>query len=292
MATVKNLRKGEPQTLIKITASQAPGFALFIVGLATLIAAFIYTSNIGALIGLGLTFWGIILLYIQTDENIPASVLEASIPPYAYTLDQIIQALDLKGNPVLLPPKYFENPQDTRIFIPKQKTSQLPTPEQTQKNNNRLLMKEPNGILIIPPGTELAKLFERTLETNFTTADLQFLQQRMPQLLIENLELITDFEIQTQNAPSATEKTPQPTLSEATEKIRIKLTTTTYKNTFEQTNQNPSITVLANPLTSAISIAIAKATGKPVTIENQKITNNENSTNVTIYYRTESEPTK
>lgn len=262
---------------------------MLILGLAGLIAAVVATSNIMAFVGLGLTFWGAILLYIQTSDQVPTSMLDASLSPYTDTLNQMIQALDYQGNPVVLPPKYFENPEETGIFIPKQRDGPHPTPEQTQQNKNQQVISNPPGILLTPPGAELTRLFEKTLETSFTTVDLKYLQQHLPHLLIEDLEIATNFEMQTQNpniSENKSDTTSQPKPPDDT--INVTITTTAYQNTFKQAARYPDTAALSNPLASAIACAIAKATGKPVSIETQLTS--KDGTVMTLQYRLEREP--
>jgi hypothetical protein len=276
---------------VRIGVSHAPGLILFILGAAALITATITASNIMAFIGLGLTFWGAILLYIQTSDQIPTSILDASISPYPDTLDQMVQALDLQGDPVVLPPKYFENPEDTAIFIPKQKNGPRPTPEQTQQNKNQYLTSNPPGILLTPPGAELNKLFEKTLETSFTTVNMEYLQQHLQKLLIEDLEIATDFEMQTQNTNASENKTSMTSAPDAANNIILmRIVTNAYQNTFKQAAQHPNTAVLSCPLTSAIAIAIAKATGKPVSMETRLTS--KDGTEITVQYHLEQEPTQ
>jgi hypothetical protein len=51
---------------------------LFSLDLITLLLATVYSSSISALIGLGLTFWGIVLLYIETEEYAGNTILNAT----------------------------------------------------------------------------------------------------------------------------------------------------------------------------------------------------------------------
>lgn len=295
--THSNHKKGLGETGGQITRTtagyaQVAGITTLALGTLALTTSIVSTSTILALIGLGLIFWGAILLYIQKPDYVPTAILDASVSSFTDTLNQITQALDYKGNPVYLPPKYFENPEDTRVFIPKQKDGPHPTPEQTQENKNQPLITNPAGMLLTPPGTDLARLFEKTLETSFTRVDLEYLKQHMPKLLIEDLEIATSLEIQTETAKIP--ERPNDTASQAEAKhnrIQVKITTTAYQNTCKQAAQYPITVALSCPLTSAIACAIAKATGKPTTIENQEIS--RDGTAITVEYRLiEEEPTQ
>lgn len=251
---------------------------MLLLGAAALLASIVLTSTILAFTGLGLIFWGAILLYVQKPDYVPTEILDDSLSSFTDTLDQMIQALDYQGKPVYLPPSYFENPEDAKIFIPKQKEGTYPTPEQTQQAKDQYLLSNPPGILLTPPGAGLTRLFEKTLETSFTRVNLEYLQQHLPHLLVEDLEIATNLEIQTPKNTADTAFQHEP------DTIQVKMTTTAYQNTLKQAAaQHPNTAALSCPLTSAIACAIAKATGKPTTIQNQEIS--QDGTSITVEYR-------
>lgn len=248
----------------KINLAKASGLGLLCLGAAALIASIIYTSQILAFIGLGLVFWGIILTYIQTEEYVKETLLDKTALSSLAAINQIIQELDYKGNAIYLPPKYYKDPETSRAYIPKQKDGKLPTPEQIQEQENKIFIENPKGMLLTPPGSELTKLFEKTLETSFTRINLQYLQQKLPTLFIEDLEIAQNFEVETEN-----------------NKVHVKIENSSYKNlTKEVANLHSS---LGCPISSAIACALAKATGKPILIENQKTS--EDGKTIEIEYR-------
>lgn len=238
---------------VRIDLTKLTYSTLIATGAIALILSTIYNSSILAFIGLGLTFWGIILAYIRTEEYVKENLLEATTLPSLETLNQILKELDYKGKAVYLPPKYLTTPEENKAYIPKQEEEKLPTPEQTQKQETKIFLENPNGILLTPPGAELAKLFEKTLETSFTRVDLQYLQQNMPKLFIEDLEIAQNFDMTIEN-----------------NKIHIKIQNSAYKNlNKEAENLSNLYTSLGSPISSAIACALAKASGKPIIIERQ-----------------------
>lgn len=245
----------ETKTKHKINLTKAISWTLLGVGTAALIISIVYVSSILAFIGLGLLFWGAILTYIQTEEYIKESLLDATTLPLLVTLNRILQELNYKGKSIYLPPKYFEDPEATKIYIAKQKDAEMPTPEQIQEYENKLLvknLKDPQGILLTPPGAELAKLFEKTLGTRFTKVNLEYMQQNMPKLLIESLEIAQNFEMEAKNT-----------------KVHIKIENSTYKDLCkESTELSRLYDAVGCPISSAIACALTKAVGKPVIIEN------------------------
>jgi hypothetical protein len=278
-----------PKSSIKInvkpTLSRAAGILLLILGAAALITSIIYVSQIPAFIGLGLVFWGTILTYIQTGEYVKETVLDATATALLATLEQTLKELDFKGQPVYLPPKYLNNPETARVYLPKLRSGKPPAPEQTRKLETQPPSRISQAMFLTPPGAELARLFEETLNTSFTRVDLNYLQENLPRLLIENLEIASNVEMQTGTSTTSTPLDNTITqIAIAHDKINVKITSTAYKNTAKELAQPTSIiATLGSPLTSAIACAIAKATGKPTVIETQQAS--EDGETVQVEYR-------
>lgn len=248
----------------KIAFPKAIGITTLCLGATALIIATIYGSQILAFIGLGLTFWGIILTYIQTEEYVKKALLDAAALPSLATLNQLIEELGYSGKAIYLPPKYLTDSESNKAYIPKNMEEKLPTPEQIQAKEKQLF-HENSGLLLTPPGNELAKLFEKILETSFTRTDLQYLQLKMPKLFVEDLEIAQNMEINVENS-----------------KIHVKIEKPVFMSlTIEASTLSKLYTSLGCPISSAIACALAKATGKPVIIEKQQI--NEGGTMEIIY---------
>jgi len=245
------------RTKRKSSSSRVISWVLLTCGVISLIVSIIYASSILALMGLGLTFWGALFLYLKTQEY-PQKLLETSVSPSLNTLSQLIQELNYKGNPVYLPPKYFEHPEVTKIYISKNKKAGLPKPEEIQKNENRLFLKNSKGILLTPPGEELSKLFEKTLEKSFTKLDLKSVSQNLVRLFVEDLEIAENLEFQMKK-----------------DFVHLKITNPIYK---DLTSLPDVLEKIGGPICSAIAIAITKAAGKPVTIENIEISKDGKTT--------------
>jgi hypothetical protein len=240
-----------PQETIKIDQTKLISAILGITAIVALAISVTYTSSVLAFIGLGLLFWGIILIYIRTDRYAKRTLLEAAAVSSLATLEKLVRELDYEGNPIYLPPKYLKDTRSCKAFIPKQKEEKLPNLEQLQeREEDKLIQDSPEGILITPPGAELTRLFEKTLQTDFTRVDLQWLQQNMPKLFIESMEIADEFELEVTGP-----------------RIRAKM-------------ENPAFD---RPLASAVACCLAKATGRPIIIEDQR--KSEDSRLLIIEYR-------
>jgi hypothetical protein len=253
----KEIIEGVTRTKRRTSSSKIISWVLIVCGVISLIVSIIYVSSILAFVGLGLTFWGALLLYLKTQDY-PQKLLETSILPSLNTLKQLIQELNYKGNPVYLPPKYFENPETTKIYISKNKRASLPEPEEIQRSENSLFVKNSQGILLTPPGEELTKLFEKTLEKSFTKLDLKSMEQNLPKLFIEDLEIAENLEFQMKE-----------------DSVHLKFTNSIYK---DLTSLPHVLDKIGGPICSAIAIAITKAAGKPVMIENIEISKDGKTT--------------
>jgi len=244
-------KKPETRTKQKTSLTKATTWSFLGVGSAALFISIVYVSSILAFIGLGLVFWGALLLYIQPEEYTKKVLLDAAVLPSLGTLNQIIHELDYKGKAIYLPPKYLKDPEASKVYIPKQKEGKLPTPEHILKQESPLFLKNPQGILLTPPGSQLTKLFEKTLDTSFAKTDLQYVTQNMPKLFIEDLEIAENLEIETKH-----------------DLIHVKITNSILNDICNENRKLSQVYgTIGCPLCSAIACALTKATGKPITIE-------------------------
>lgn len=238
------------------------------VGAAALVTSIVYVSLILAFVALSLVFWGALLLYVQPEEYVRKRLLDSTLTPSLENLSQIIEELDYKGEAVYLPPRYFEDPRASKLYIPKEKKGKLPTPESVIKNKPRLLMENPKGLLLTPPGAEMAELFEETLGTNFTKQDLAYLQQNLPKLLIEDLEIAEDLEIDIGNSQEDKEMTDSTPIT-----IHVKMTNPILQSIWEKNRGFSHILEkIGSPTLSAIACALTKTIGEPISIQAIQVT--------------------
>jgi hypothetical protein len=246
--------------------------ALLLLGAVSLAASIVYNSPILAFIGLGLVFWGAVLFYIRPEEYTRKTLLEAALSPALTTLNQMIQELGYEGDATYLPPRYFTNPETTKVYISRIKRASLPTPEQTQVYEDQPVGRAARGLLITPPGVQLSKLLEKSLGTSFIRTDLKNLQQKLPKLFIQDLEIAGDLEIEMQNDLNKKKGDDQASVTEKKNTtIHARITKPIYGNIFQETEKSPrSSAAIGCPIRSAIAVALTKTTGKPVRIVEYK----------------------
>lgn len=257
-----------PKRIVKVIPSKMLSSVLITLGAVTLLISVVYSSSILALIGLGLLFFGIIFTYFSSDEYVKKILLDTTVSSQQATMKDIVEKLGHEGDIVYLPPKYLRNPEVPEVFLAKRRTDGVPKLEQTQDGNLDFSGDNLPGLLFTPPGAELSKLFEKTLGTNFISVDLQYLQQNMPKLFIEDLEIAQDFEIEVEG-----------------DKIRVEIQDSVYGISDSETGESLSAnSKLGSPLSSAIACALAKATNNPIVIEKEQAS--KNGKDITIDYRT------
>jgi hypothetical protein len=257
---------------------------MLLLGTISLITSIGCNSSILAFIGLGLVFWGAILLYVKPEEYARKTLVEALLSPSLTTLNQMIQDLGYKGDATYLPPKYFANPENTKIYISQYKHTNLPTPEQIQNYENQTMARTTQGLLITPTGIQLSKLLEESLGTSFIKTDLKSLKEKLPKLFIEDLEIAENLEVQEENDP--TERKEYKTASGTQMKnttIRAKITKPIIGN-LSTVPEVPSelVSSIVSPICSVIAIALTKASGKPVQITDIKSSEDDNTLEATF----------
>lgn len=256
----KTRKEGDVQTsrrtgvlLRKIGQTRLASLFLLALGIFALAFSIVYASSVLAFIGLGLILWGALLLYITPSKHVSLELLNAMATPYLTNIEKIMNAYDLEEKGVYLPPKYLENSESILVFIPSKGDQTLPKLEEVDEE--KLHPENPNGVLLSPPGIALSKLFEKTLGTSFTRTDLNYIQNNLPKLLIEEMEIAENVDLKTENNT-------------------ITMETTNYifeKICQEARKLRKTHRALGCPLSSAIACAIAKATGKPVIIESNDL---------------------
>ena len=98
---------------------------ILILGSIVLAVSFILNSSISAFIGLGLTFWGAVLLYVGNEKFVRKRMLISTILPSLVNFNQVLKELKYKGEGIYLPPKYLTEFETSKIFISKDKETIL-----------------------------------------------------------------------------------------------------------------------------------------------------------------------
>lgn len=226
---------------------------LIAIGTAILALSIIYSSSILALIGLGLLFWGVTFTYITSSDYVKKVLFDTTVTAQQTTLDRIVQKLEYKGDTIYLPPQFFNTANTYKAFISRKKLKTPPTAEMLPNQKPDFLIDyidDPSAVLITPPGAELTQLFEKTLEKDFVKTNLQDLQNYLPELLIDELEVTSYFDMQIQQ-----------------DLVRVQIDDSYFRFPRAETELSSLYFFFESPLVCAIACVLAKSSGQPVVIE-------------------------
>ncbi len=213
------------------------------IGAIALLSSLLFTSTVLAFIGLGLTFWAAVLFYIRPLRYMRSDLMDSIVLPPMQTIGRVMTALGYTEKAVYIP---SENQDTTRIFVPSKPLTRIPRPESLEKET---FTRNPDGLVIFPPGLELANLIGRQLG-EFKGLGLGKLGIRLPKLLIEDLEIVEDFDMQVDGSI-----------------VRFKLVKSIYSELCKKLRGSTSIRSLGCPICSAIACILAQASGKPIAFE-------------------------
>jgi len=233
-------------------------------GAIAFILSVLFNSLILAYIGLGLTLWGSLLLFIRPTRYVKSSLLNSMTISPLTTIHQVIEALNHKGKGIYLPPQYLKAFKGGTIFVPYGKDLIIPPIEEVAQE--KVFLKNPKGVCLTPPGLSLTNLYEDELGKDFASVNLEHLQNNLPKLFIEGLKIAENFEMDMEG-----------------DMIHARITGTFCGELCKEARKIPNICYLGCPLCSSIAIALTRATGKPVTIEKTNLSTDGKT--VEAYYR-------
>jgi hypothetical protein len=227
-------------------------FLMFAIGIAIVVASAFYVSSFVAVIGLGMVYWGAILLYVAPSKHVPLTLLNASADSNMSNIEHVLSELNLTEKGIYLPPKNLKNIEGSLLFVPG--TSQSPWSAQ-EEIAEKLVPSDKTGLFLTPSGFSLSRLFEQELGTSFTKTDIAQLRTMLPKLLVEKLEIADKVDVQTQDNI-----------------IIVKMVASIFNQVCLQTNDYPKThEQLGCILSSALACAFAKSSGKPVTIKQENV---------------------
>jgi hypothetical protein len=245
---------------VSITSPRFIRLILLLAGILSFVSAVLANSQILAFIGLGLTFWGALFFLITPLRYVEGSLLgTTSISSYK-TMNRMIRDLKLIDHCYHVPPfpenaylpDHLKGLKEIVVFVPETNDAEIPSIEEMAEG--RFLLKNPKGILIVPPGSGLLSRIENDYKTDFTNMRIKDLCEILPKFILENLGLAEEMELSFQE-----------------ERLDVKVTGSLYKGLYSDESILRSVRILGCPLMSAVACALAKATGKIVTVQNLQV---------------------
>jgi len=236
------------------------GIIFIVPGALSLIFSILNNSQILAFIGLGLTFWGALFFFVRPIKYVKSSLLDSTAISSYSTIDRIVKDLKYKGKSYYIPPypkevylpEHLKGLKNMIVFISADSGPGMPSIEEMAKSG--FLLENPKGICVAPPGLGLLTQFENELRTDITKLDLKELCETLPPIILENFQLAKEIEMKPEK-----------------NQVQLKIFDSIYTNLYGREQNLKSVHFLGCPLISAITCAIAKTTGKIVTIHQDNV---------------------
>jgi len=229
-------------------------------GILSLVFSIYSESQIIALIGLGLTFWGALFILLKPPKLVEGSLLyNAAVSTYL-TIDRIIDDFNYKGKGYYLPPypkdvylpEYLKGLKASVVFVSAKNDSEMPSIEEIAKGN--FLSKGQKGVLVAPPGLGILTQIEEKTRVDFTKIELTELCDVLPTLILQDLNLAKGMGMELNG-----------------DQVHLKLVDSLYKDLYSARNNLKSVIFVGCPITSAVACALAKTSGRTITIQKHQV---------------------
>jgi hypothetical protein len=244
------------------------GIILSSIGGFSLLISYLWSASILTFIGLGLTLWGVLIMYISSSRHIRAELLHSISSSLQKCVDNLLVTyMGYAGEVIFFHPKSLAGLGQGYVFIPHYTTSTsgnlnskidaLNLLPYGNEGNIPSVYLDPKGIFLVAPSQGLVDLFEKELGVNFATVDLGYIQQAIPRLLIEELKIVDEISIEQSDTGDIVMRISG---GPCTDMCRVVGAETRLGNH------------LGCPLCSAVALVVSKVKAKPVTIKETKVT--------------------
>jgi len=228
--------------------STIAGYTMITTGVLTLAFSVYASSTILVFIGLGLTFWGALLLFIRPQKYVRSDLMDSTALSSLRTIDRVMTDLGYLEKGIYIP---GANPERAVVFVPSEPFGRIPKANEIE---DQTFIKNPKGIAMVPPGLSLANLIEKELGVDLRKCSLETLSERLPKLLIEDLEMAQNFEMHIDG-----------------DEVRFKFDESIYSDFCRKLSSSTRVCAgLGCPICSAMACVLAISTGRPVSFEGDK----------------------
>lgn len=245
---------------VRVTVSSRISVLFLISGILSFAFSIYSESQILALVGLGLTFWGALFFLLTPQKLVEGSLLYNASIPFYLTADRIIADFGYKGKGYYIPPypqdvylpEYLKGLKASVVFVSAKNDSEMPSIEEIAKG--KFMSKTQKGVLVVPPGSSILTKIEDKTKLDFTKMDLDELCEALPTVIMQDLSLAKKLEMKLDK-----------------DQIRLKMFGSLYTSLYSSRNELKSVSFLGCPIVSAVACAIAKTSGRSVTIQKQQV---------------------
>lgn len=251
---IEKLKREREQLIHELWArerrpSAVIGSFLLLLGILLIILSITFSSYIMGFIGLALTFWGVISIYIRPTRYVQAVSLEYTASTLLRMADRLLNAHNFKGKGVYLPPLLIKDLKDGLVFINSGSTINVPRPGELAEG--KVVTKNPKGMCLTAAGLGLTNLMEEKLGRDFTQVNLGYVMEKVPELFTDILKIADAFEIRSNQ-----------------DSVCVKAKGSIFFDLCRQRKESLAICgSYGCPFCSSIAIALARCLGKPIIIE-------------------------
>jgi hypothetical protein len=143
----------------------------------------------------------------------------------------------------------------------------LRIPREEELAKEKIFYDDPKGALLVAPNQGIVDILEKKLNVNFATVDLAYLQRTIPRMLVDDLRIVDDFSI----------------LSDDNEKkhVRIQVSGKRVADVCDLLSKETKLSSkLGCPICGSFALIVSKVFGKPVVIRESIV---RDSTILTIF---------
>jgi hypothetical protein len=223
-------------------------YTLLGLGLLALAVAVLFKSTNLVFVGLGLTFWGALLFFVQPRQYVGLEVMNTAGLSSLESLDKALVDFGYRERGVYIPP---EGPRGVVVFIPSKSPSRI---QQSIGYEGKIPVNQPERLFLIPPGLALANLIEKTLGFDLKKEGVDGLIKNLRKVLVEDLDLVRDVETKMEG-----------------ELVKFRLIGSKYAKFCEEFDKTSSGAGFGCPMCSALACLLTIASGKPVRFEEDEL---------------------
>jgi hypothetical protein len=263
----ENIRLKKRLWRLRLSSTLTIGLSLIGIGGASLVGSYLADSVIMTLAGLGLVFWGVIMLYISPQRFVPEKVIESMSIANAKSIDKLLTSLNYNGRTIFLHPKHLKGLSQGYVFIPYEPKEQTSLPSDEALAEEKFVYENPRGIFMVAPSHGLVQLLEKEMESNLVTTDMSYVKEHLPKLLVNNLRMLDSMTVEDNHGF-----------------IRVTMGGEAAARVCKTVTKETRIGEhFGCPLCASLGLIISKVTGKPITIEENKV--HEVDSIITTTYR-------
>ena len=236
------------------------GYIFLLIGTFLISLSIDYSSYFLSFISLALIFWGALFLYVTPSSFVRKEILLSTVLDNISFYNQILESTDYSGIPRYYSPKTLSGYNEVYLIIPKNGEDKI------NYENITSTIRRSNYIQIPPLGLGISTLLEEEAKLNFSTIRLDRLFNLLEKILIEDLELVKEFNFIIDGS-----------------KIQITIVESIINGIYQDKNRNEEARDTTDYLSSAIACTLARSTHKPIIID--QIKREENGKVTTTNFR-------